>query len=178
MGNLRIVDKDIKNQKDGRADLSENLSENLSESMEDYIEAISQLEERLKAVRVKNIAKIMKVKMPSVSSALSVLERKGLVNYEKYDYVELTQKGKKIAQAVRKRHDALKKFLTEVLGVDERSAEKDSCGMEHHISKNTINNIISYMGFMENCLRQQELCLKNFKDYLETGVIPQCTDEG
>ena len=169
MGDLGIEDK-----KDGRKDISESLSE----SMEDYIEAISQLEEKLKAVRVKNIAKTMRVKMPSVSSALGVLERKGLVNYEKYDYVELTQKGKKIAQAVRKRHDALKKFLTEVLGVDEKSAEEDSCGMEHHISKSTINNIISYMEFMDNCPRQQEICLKNFKDYLETGVIPQCSDEG
>ena len=62
----------------------------LSESMEDYIEAISQLEETLKVVRVKNIAHTMKVKMPSVSSALGVLEKKGLVHYEKYDYVELT----------------------------------------------------------------------------------------
>jgi DtxR family Mn-dependent transcriptional regulator len=168
MGDLGVVDK-----KDRRKDISESLSE----SMEDYIEAISQLEEKLKAVRVKNIAKTMKVKMPSVSSALGVLQRKGLVNYEKYDYVELTQKGKKVAQAVRKRHDALKKFLTKVLGVDEKSAEEDSCGMEHHISKSTINNIISYMEFMESCPRQQELCLKNFKDYLETGTMPQCTDE-
>jgi DtxR family Mn-dependent transcriptional regulator len=169
MSKVRIVDSEVKNKKDRQT--------NLSESMEDYIEAISQLEERLKTVRVKNIAKIMKVKMPSVSSALGVLERKGLVNYEKYDYVELTQKGKKIAKAVRRRHDALKKFLIEVLGVDERSAEEDSCGMEHHISKNTIDNIISYLEFMENCPRTKDICLKGFKSYLKTGVMSQSIDE-
>jgi DtxR family Mn-dependent transcriptional regulator len=169
MDKPRPSDENIESRKDGRIVLSE--------SMEDYIETISQLEERLKAVRVKNIAKTMKVKMPSVSSALGVLERKGLVNYEKYDYVELTRKGREVAQAVRKRHDALKKFLIEFLGVDEKSAEEDSCGMEHHISKNTINNIISYMEFMENCPRNQEIFLNSFKTYLDTGVMPQCTDE-
>ena len=146
----------------------------LSESMEDYIEAISQLEDRLKVVRVKNIARTMNVKMPSVSSALGVLERKGLVNYEKYDYVELTERGKKVAYGVRRRHDALKKFLIEVLGVDEMSAEKDSCGMEHHISKRAIDNIIKYMEFVEQCPRKKEVCLENFRTYLRTGSIPQC----
>jgi len=146
----------------------------LSESMEDYIEAISQLEETLKVVRVKNIAHAMKVKMPSVSSALGVLEKKGLVNYEKYDYVELTESGKKIARGIRRRHEGLKKFLTEVLGVDDRSAEKDSCGMEHHISKGTIDNIICYLEFLEQCPRTSKVCLENFRSYLRTGSMPQC----
>ncbi len=146
----------------------------LSESMEDYIEAISQLEDRLKVVRVKNIAHTMKVKMPSVSSALSVLEKKGMVNYEKYDYVELTENGKQVARGVRRRHDALKKFLVEVLDVDEKSADEDSCGMEHHISKRTIDNIIKYMEFIEECPRKKDVCLGNFRAYLETGVIPRC----
>jgi DtxR family Mn-dependent transcriptional regulator len=146
----------------------------LSESMEDYIEAISQLEEALKVVRVKNIAHTMKVKMPSVSSALGVLEKKGLVHYEKYDYVELTESGKKIARGIRRRHEGLKKFLTEVLCVDDRSADKDSCGMEHHISKGTIDNIIRYMEFLEQCPRKKEVCLENFRSYLRTGSMPQC----
>jgi DtxR family Mn-dependent transcriptional regulator len=166
MGKQDVVNKAEK------ADTRVNIT--LSESMEDYIEAISQLEDRLKVVRVKNIAKTMKVKMPSVSSALSVLEKKGLVNYEKYDYVELTEDGKRLAMGVRRRHDGLKKFLVEVLGVDEKSAEEDSCGMEHHISKHTIDNIIKYMKFVEECPRKKEVCLENFRTYIETGVIPHC----
>ena len=150
----------------------------LSESMEDYIETISQLEEMLKVVRVKNIARTMKVKMPSVSSALGVLEKKGLVNYEKYDYVELTENGKTVARSIRRRHDGLKKFLTEVLDVDEKSAEEDSCGMEHHVSKRTIDNIIRYMEFLERCPRKQETCLENFRTYLRTGSLPLCDIPG
>lgn len=150
------------------------VSIDLTESMEDYIEAISQLEDRLKVVRVKNIARTMNVKMPSVSSALGVLEKKGLVNYEKYDYVELTEQGRQVARGVRRRHDVIKKFLTEVLSVDEKSASEDSCGMEHHISKHTIDNLIKYMEFLEECPRKKDVCLENFRTYLRTGTIPQC----
>ena len=161
MGKPDIVDK-------------EKGSTDLSESMEDYIEAISQLEERLKVVRVKNIARTMNVTMPSVSSALGVLDKKGLVNYEKYDYVELSEQGKEVARAVRRRHDVIKKFLTEVLGVDEKSASEDSCGMEHHISKHTIDNLIKYMEFLGECPRKKDVCLENFRTYLRTGTVPRC----
>ena len=146
----------------------------LSESMENYIEAIGDLEEKLKVVRVKNIAKALKVKMPSVSSALGVLSKKDLVNYEKYDYVELTPLGQEVAQRLRRRHENLKKFLEKILGVEEINAEKDSCGMEHHISRNTINNIIKFMEFIEQCPQGRNSCLKKFKDYLKKEKVPDC----
>ena len=144
----------------------------LSESMEDYIEAISHLEDRLKVVRVKNIAKALKVKMPSVSSALGVLAGKGLVKYEKYDYVELTPVGQEVAYRMRRRHENLKKFLEKILCVDEKNAEKDSCGMEHHISRDSINNIVKFMEFLEQCPQGENNCLKNFQDYLKTDKAP------
>jgi hypothetical protein len=59
--------------------------------MEDYLEAIFQSDEDKKAVRVKDIAKRVDVKMPSLSSMLKTLNNRGLVNYEKYEYVELTE---------------------------------------------------------------------------------------
>jgi DtxR family Mn-dependent transcriptional regulator len=148
----------------------------LSESMENYVETISRLEEELKVVRVKNIAKSLKVKMPSVSSALALLSKKKLVNYEKYDYVELTEEGRRVAGALRTRHAVLKKFLKDVLAVDEENAEKDSCDMEHHVSRKTINNIMKFIEFIDICPRGQNLCVKNFKSYLNTGKLPVCED--
>ena len=62
----------------------------LTRSMEDYLEAISVLDEEKKYVRVKDIARYMKVKMPSVTGALKSLVEKKLVNHERYEYVELT----------------------------------------------------------------------------------------
>ncbi len=139
----------------------------LSESMEDYLEVIKELEDLHKVVRVKHIAERMNVKMPSVSSALSVLERKGYVNYEKYDYVELTESGERIAESLIKRHEALKRFLIDVLQVSETTAEVDACGMEHHVSKQTIDNMLKFIEYIENCAEPKCGCMKNFKEYLK-----------
>jgi len=147
---------------------------NLSESMEDYIEVIGKLEEKHKAVRVKHIAEMMKVKMPSVSSALSVLKKKGLVNYEKYDYVELSQKGRKVARSLVARHEALKHFLVSILHVNEDTAEEDACGMEHHVSKETVDNILKFIEFLESCPESESICMRDFRTFLETGKRHHC----
>jgi DtxR family transcriptional regulator, Mn-dependent transcriptional regulator len=156
--------------------LGRRLSESrLSESQEDYVEAIGELEEQLKVVRVKKIAEALDVKMSSVSSALALLAKKKLVNYEKYDYVELTEEGRKIAGFLRRRHAVLKKFLTEVLAVEEESADRDSCGMEHHVSKNTINNLVKFIEYIDSNPVRRRLDLESFKSYLakETLIFPE-----
>jgi DtxR family Mn-dependent transcriptional regulator len=130
--------------------------------MEDYIEAIGELEKTLKVVRVKNIAKELKVTMPSVSAALGVLARKNLVKYAKYDYVELTGEGQRIALLLRRRHSVIKRFLTDVLAVGETDAEKDSCGMEHHVSKDTINNLVKFIDYIGSAP------VAGFRDFLKS----------
>jgi len=151
--------------------------DNLTETMEDYIEAIKLLEEEHRTIRVKHIAEKMNVKMPTVSSALSVLSRKNLVRYEKYDYVELTEQGERVALSLLKRHEAIKRFLIDILQINPEVAEKDACGMEHHISKQTVDHILKFLQYIEGCPRSENLCMKNFNVFLKTGKRPKCEDE-
>ena len=65
----------------------------LTSVMEDYLEAIFDLDKQKKVVRVKDIAKRLNVKMPTVTSMLKTLSKRELVHYEKYEYVEPTEKG-------------------------------------------------------------------------------------
>ncbi|MGB9595614.1 MAG: metal-dependent transcriptional regulator [Candidatus Poribacteria bacterium] len=123
----------------------------LTNSMEDYLEAISTLGQKKKYVRVKDIAKEMKVKMPSVTSALKVLAEKNLVHHEKYEYVELTEQGLAIANEIKNRHNLIVKFLTEVLKVDPDIADKDACGIEHSVSPVTVERLIKLVESMETC---------------------------
>ena len=141
----------------------------LSNNMEDYLEAISVLDERKKYVRVKDIAKYMKVKMPSVTGALKSLAKKNLVNHEKYEYVELTQQGAIIAQEIRRRHDATLRFLTEILSMDPALAEEDACRIEHAISKTALDRLLKLIECMEECPRGLPECLKRFEYYVENG---------
>jgi DtxR family Mn-dependent transcriptional regulator len=117
----------------------------LSGSMEDYLEAIHCIGERQAAVRVRDIAKRMDITMPSVTGALKSLERHGLVNHARYDWIALTPEGKRIAENVFRRHRVLREFLTGILGIDSTTAERDACGMEHAVSEITLARLVSFM---------------------------------
>jgi len=117
----------------------------LSPSLEDYLEAIYILKEKKGFTRVSEIANFLKVKMPSVNSALKILVGKGLVVHETYGYVSLTDKGEKSAKKVYSRHLILKRFLKDVLGVDEKKAEQDACRIEHHISQESLEKLLKYI---------------------------------
>ncbi|MEA1970928.1 MAG: metal-dependent transcriptional regulator, partial [Thermodesulfobacteriota bacterium] len=87
----------------------------LSSTIEDYLETILNLEKNKKIVRVKDIAHKMEVKLPTVTSMLNNLVERGLINHEKYEYVELTKEGKRLAKDVYRRHVIFRDFLTGIL---------------------------------------------------------------
>lgn len=117
----------------------------LSPSMEDYLKAIHLLESEKGVVRVKDIARMLEITMPSVSSALKNLEKQGLVCHQRYDLVGLTPEGSKVAEDIYWRHQVIKDFLSQVLGLDAEIAEKDACGMEHAISPETFASLVRFL---------------------------------
>ncbi len=119
--------------------------ENLSSNMEDYLKVIYLLQNKIGIVRVRDIAREMAITMPSVSSALKNLEKHGLVCHPRYDLVNLTSEGTKIAEHVSRRHRVIMDFLLEVLGLDRKIAEKDACGMEHNISQETLKSLDKFL---------------------------------
>jgi len=116
-------------------------STDLSPHMEDYIEAIAILSEKNRVVRVKDIAALLKIKMPSVTSALNKLKELGLIDYEKYGFIELTENGTVISNRVLSRHLCLKEFFREVLNISEDKSETEACRIEHHITPETCKRI-------------------------------------
>lgn len=117
----------------------------LSSNHEDYLEAISSLQKEKGWVRVKDISEFLEVKAPSVNSALKILSKAGLVDYEKYGRIELSESGRRKANSVQKRHDLLVLFLTKILKVDPETAAKDACRMEHVISPQTHAKLVCFM---------------------------------
>jgi DtxR family transcriptional regulator, Mn-dependent transcriptional regulator len=145
----------------------------LTSVMEDYLEAIFDLDQEKKVVRVKDIAKRMDVKMPTVSSMLKTLNDRGLVYYEKYEYVELTKDGSDVGQEIRRRHEVLLKFLTEILEIDFKTADEEACKMEHALSAATLDRLTDFMAFIQKCPRAGESWLEYFKEYRLHGHRPE-----
>ena len=145
----------------------------LTSVMEDYLEAIFDLDRVQKVVRVKDIARRMGVKMPTVTSMLKNLDERGLVKYRKYEYVDLTAGGKRVGKEMRRRHELLASFLTEVLKIDATTADEEACRMEHSLSMETLERLTDFMDFIRNCPRTGVNWLERFDEYRRHGGPPE-----
>lgn len=123
----------------------------LTASQEDYLEAIYQISVEKMAARAKDISVFLGVKASSVTGALKTLSSLGLVNYAPYDLITLTKEGKVVAEDIVHRHEALKRFLVNVLGVESEEADDAACKMEHSVPKNIVNRFIKYAEYVERC---------------------------
>ena len=127
--------------------------QNVSSSMQDYLEVILNLIENEETARVTDIANKLKIAKASVNQTVNRLKRLGLVQQQAYGPVELTLKGREIAEIVRKRHRKLREFLVDVLGVEKTIAETDACLMEHVISVETMEKLTAFLKHCHNCYR-------------------------
>lgn len=147
--------------------------------MEDYLEAIFDLDREKKTIRVKDIAKKMDVKMPTVTSMLKTLNDRGLVHYEKYEYVELTRDGASVGREMHRRHLILRKFLTTILKINPAVADDEACRMEHALSEETLKSLTDFMAFIQSCPRTGQSWLEHFETYRTQGRVPEkCRDRG
>ncbi|MEN2994407.1 MAG: metal-dependent transcriptional regulator [Thermodesulfovibrio sp.] len=116
----------------------------LTENLEDYLYDIFEILKTAPIARIKDLAKRRDVKLSSVVVAAKSLAEKGLINYQKYGYITLTEQGFEIAKEIESKKKILYKFLTEILKVSHESACKDAHKMEHDLSQETIEKIIEF----------------------------------
>ncbi len=115
----------------------------MTQSLEDYLEAVYMLICEDKPAQVRDIARMLSVKMPSVVKAIHELKNLELVTQEPYAPVKLTEKGARLARLIMNRHTLLRAFLVK-LGVSRKTADRDACLMEHILSAETLDKIRTY----------------------------------
>ena len=115
----------------------------MTQSLEDYLEAIYMLIAEERPAQVRDIARMLSVKMPSVVKAVHELKNLELVTQEPYAPIKLTSKGMRLASLIMDRHTLLRKFLVK-LGVSRRIADRDACLMEHILSAETLDRIRTF----------------------------------
>jgi DtxR family Mn-dependent transcriptional regulator len=134
----------------GKAGMAKSVQ--LSASLEDYLEAIFTVAAEKGAARAKDIARRLDVKAGSVTGALQALAEKKLVNYAPYEVITLTSEGLQKARQIIRRHEVLRDFFVDVLGVDEEIADEGACKLEHDIPKVIFERLID---FVENYKKEQ-----------------------
>lgn len=117
----------------------------LSKSLEEYIKTMYILKKQTGNIRVTDIANKMNCTKPSVNKALNNLKDSGLVNYETYGTIELTQEGENIAKKVLEAYDIVYLFFKDVLNLNEEQAQKEAEQIKSNISDDTINKLAKYV---------------------------------
>ena len=128
----------------------------MSASLEDYLEAILNVADTSGTARSKDIAATLGVARPSVTGALKLLAKKGLVHYRPYGYVTLTQKGLAQAGRIAKKHEIIKLFFTDILGVEKPLAQKAACKAEHLLGPAIVSKMSDFTDFAKKQGRQGE----------------------
>ncbi|MFP4071774.1 MAG: metal-dependent transcriptional regulator, partial [Desulfovibrionales bacterium] len=136
------------------------------------------LDQEKPSVRVKDIAQRLDVKMPTVTSMLKTLNQRGLVHYEKYEYVQLTRDGADVGKEMRRRHEILFTFLTEILEIDAATADQEACSMEHALSPATFGSLTDFMDFVHTCPRAGKDWIERFREFRRHGFqLDKCSEQ-
>src|SRR5436305_5183297 len=90
-----------------------------SAAVEDYLERILELINSKGYARIIDIASALKISQASVTNMVQRLDADGLLKYEKYRGLILTETGAKVARGIAQRHKLLTDFL-KLLGLSDR----------------------------------------------------------
>ena len=116
----------------------------IKESAENYLEMILMIKKRKGIVRSIDVANELGFSKASVSVAMKKFREEEYITVSSDGSIELTDKGRKIAARMYERHELIAKALISI-GVDEDTAYKDSCRIEHDISDKTFNKLKKYI---------------------------------
>jgi Mn-dependent DtxR family transcriptional regulator len=108
--------------------------------MEDYLEIIYELVQDKGYATLADVADYLNVRPPSVTTMMRRLDHSGLLNYEKYRGIQLTEKGIEIAKVIHRKHSVLSEFL-KMIGVGQKIANIDAESMEHHLHPQTMHRL-------------------------------------
>ena len=102
-----------------------------SQTEENYLKALYYLTNRKEEVNASELSNLLKVSLPTVNSMVKNLKRQGLVNYEKYKPISLTDSGKKKAALVLRKHRLTEMYLVEKMGIGWEYVHEIAEQMEH-----------------------------------------------
>ncbi len=114
---------------------------------ENYIKSIYSLSQDSGEVYVSDLAKKLDVKLPSVNSMVKKLAAKKMVAYAPYKGIRLTEKGKKEALGIIRKHRLAELFLVKIMGMGWEEVHDIAEQLEHINSPlfyNRIDELLNY----------------------------------
>jgi DtxR family transcriptional regulator, Mn-dependent transcriptional regulator len=125
--------------------------EKTSVSQEDYLKAIWETVQEEQAPISARLAEELGVTPPAVTAALKRMTRGGYVRVGRDGRIELSAKGRAIAQHLVLRHRLAEMLLTQVIGLEWTRAHEEAEKLEHGISPEVAALLLKRFGRESRC---------------------------
>ncbi|MDY5786280.1 metal-dependent transcriptional regulator [Corynebacterium sp.] len=114
---------------------------------QDYLKVIFDLTERSSApAAMGKVAERMEQRPSTTTEGIKRLAEKGLVDYEPYGGISLTDAGRELATTMARRHRLLETYLVERLGYSWDEVHEEADNLEHAVSDAFISRIDAVLG--------------------------------
>jgi DtxR family transcriptional regulator, Mn-dependent transcriptional regulator len=113
--------------------------------VEDYLKAIYELERATGTASTNEIARRLEIAPPSVSWMVRRLAEQGLLEYERYRGVRLTESGQRAALRILRRHRIIETFLVRVLDYPWDLVHAEAERLEHAASDALVDRMAAVL---------------------------------
>ncbi len=119
----------------------------ISQTEENYLKALFALGGPTGEASVNELSKQLDIKMPTVNSMMKRLAEKGLVVYESYKPLRLTDEGRKEAALIVRKHRLAEMYLVEKMGFGWEEVHDIAEQIEHVRSRAFFNKMDELLGY-------------------------------
>ena len=117
----------------------------LVDTTEMYLRTIYDLEEEGVVPLRARIAERLEQSGPTVSQTVSRMERDGLLRVAGDRHLELTEKGRRLAISVMRKHRLAERLLVDIIGVPWEEVHAEACRWEHVMSETVERRLVQVL---------------------------------
>lgn len=129
-----------------RLESARSAEESLTGPVEDYLKAIYEIGRGSVAVATNDIAQKLELTAASVSGMVRRLAEQGLLSYERYRGVTLTETGRRAALRTIRRHRVIEAYLSQALEYPWDRVHDEAERLEHAASDELVNRMADAIG--------------------------------
>ncbi len=122
-----------------------------SEVVSHYLEAIYYMWSEGEPLRSARLADWLGVSRPTVTVAVRRMTGYGMVRMNRRKEIELTAKGRRMAESIVRRHRIMERWLTDGLGLDWVVADTEAARLEHAVSDVVEKRLYEVLGRPTTC---------------------------
>ena len=138
--------------------------------IEDYLEEIFLLESTGRDITVTDLAERLGITKGTVTATVQKLVDAGMLKHERYGSLHLTEEGRRKGLEVYRRHEGLRAFFHELLGVDRDRSSEMACSMEHYMDAVTDVRLFAMLEFFRRARAERAPWVDELFTSMETRV--------